>query len=131
MDCFVCRYDHQERLTAIEAMEHPYFYPIVKDQQAAAAAAAAAGQGRSGAVGSGVVPMGNPGVAGVSAQGQAGNSPTPAGMQGQVCIAMKYRRVLNRLERDQSIFHHNRRPAFLMPFYHTVYHNTLLQIVKS
>ena len=82
---FVCRYDHQERLTAIEAMEHPYFYPIVKDQQAAAAAAAAAGQGRSGAVGSGVVPMGNPGVAGVSAQGQAGNSPTPAGMQGQVC----------------------------------------------
>ena len=25
------RYDHQERLTAIEAMEHPYFYPIVKD----------------------------------------------------------------------------------------------------
>jgi len=25
------RYDHQERLTAMEAMEHPYFYPIVKD----------------------------------------------------------------------------------------------------
>ncbi len=22
----------QERLTAMEAMEHPYFYPIVKDQ---------------------------------------------------------------------------------------------------
>ncbi len=22
------RYDHQERLTAIEAMEHPYFAPI-------------------------------------------------------------------------------------------------------
>ncbi|KAH3776533.1 hypothetical protein DPMN_177961 [Dreissena polymorpha] len=26
------RYDHQERLTAREAMEHPYFYPIVKEQ---------------------------------------------------------------------------------------------------
>ena len=25
------RYDHQERLTAMEAMDHPYFYPIVKD----------------------------------------------------------------------------------------------------
>lgn len=27
------RYDHQERLTAMEAMEHPYFFPIVKDQR--------------------------------------------------------------------------------------------------
>ncbi|CAG6015662.1 casein kinase II subunit alpha [Menidia menidia] len=26
------RYDHQVRLTAREAMDHPYFYPIVKDQ---------------------------------------------------------------------------------------------------
>ncbi|XP_035678411.1 casein kinase II subunit alpha isoform X2 [Branchiostoma floridae] len=26
------RYDHQERLTAREAMEHPYFYPVVKEQ---------------------------------------------------------------------------------------------------
>uniref|UniRef100_A0A8C2KS73 non-specific serine/threonine protein kinase n=1 Tax=Cyprinus carpio TaxID=7962 RepID=A0A8C2KS73_CYPCA len=26
------RYDHRARLTAREAMEHPYFYPIVKDQ---------------------------------------------------------------------------------------------------
>ncbi|XP_064640149.1 casein kinase II subunit alpha isoform X3 [Lineus longissimus] len=26
------RYDHAERLTAREAMEHPYFYPIVKEQ---------------------------------------------------------------------------------------------------
>ncbi|XP_041041061.1 STKc_CK2_alpha domain-containing protein isoform X2 [Carcharodon carcharias] len=26
------RYDHQARLTAREAMEHPYFYPVVKDQ---------------------------------------------------------------------------------------------------
>uniref|UniRef100_A0A7N6AAE3 non-specific serine/threonine protein kinase n=1 Tax=Anabas testudineus TaxID=64144 RepID=A0A7N6AAE3_ANATE len=26
------RYDHQARLTAREAMDHPYFYPIVKDQ---------------------------------------------------------------------------------------------------
>ena len=25
------RYDHQERLTAMEAMEHAYFYPVVKD----------------------------------------------------------------------------------------------------
>ncbi|XP_018431299.1 PREDICTED: casein kinase II subunit alpha'-like [Nanorana parkeri] len=28
------RYDHQQRLTAREAMEHPYFYPVVKEQQA-------------------------------------------------------------------------------------------------
>ncbi|RXM29579.1 Casein kinase II subunit alpha [Acipenser ruthenus] len=26
------RYDHQQRLTAKEAMEHPYFYPVLKDQ---------------------------------------------------------------------------------------------------
>ncbi|XP_035007787.1 casein kinase II subunit alpha isoform X4 [Hippoglossus stenolepis] len=26
------RYDHQARLTAHEAMDHPYFFPIVKDQ---------------------------------------------------------------------------------------------------
>ncbi|KPP64709.1 casein kinase II subunit alpha-like [Scleropages formosus] len=26
------RYDHQARLTAREAMEHPYFYPVMKDQ---------------------------------------------------------------------------------------------------
>ncbi|XP_065915862.1 casein kinase II subunit alpha-like [Dysidea avara] len=25
------RYDHQERLTAREAMEHPYFYPVLKE----------------------------------------------------------------------------------------------------
>lgn len=25
------RYDHQERLTAMEAMEHAYFYPVVQD----------------------------------------------------------------------------------------------------
>lgn len=25
---FVCRYDHQARLTAQEAMAHPYFAPI-------------------------------------------------------------------------------------------------------
>ncbi|KAM4011703.1 casein kinase II subunit alpha' [Anomaloglossus baeobatrachus] len=29
------RYDHQQRLTAREAMEHPYFYPVVKEQAAA------------------------------------------------------------------------------------------------
>ena len=28
---FIPRYDHQERLTAMEAMEHAYFYPVVKD----------------------------------------------------------------------------------------------------
>ncbi|XP_038136688.1 casein kinase II subunit alpha'-like [Cyprinodon tularosa] len=26
------RYDHQQRLTATEAMRHPYFYPVVKEQ---------------------------------------------------------------------------------------------------
>ena len=24
------RYDHQERLTAMEAMEHAYFFPVLK-----------------------------------------------------------------------------------------------------
>ncbi|KTG47569.1 hypothetical protein cypCar_00014669 [Cyprinus carpio] len=33
------RYDHQARLTAREAMDHPYFYPIVKDQGRGAPAA--------------------------------------------------------------------------------------------
>jgi casein kinase II subunit alpha len=28
------RYDHQERLTAKEAMEHKYFYPIVQEEEA-------------------------------------------------------------------------------------------------
>lgn len=27
------RYDHQERLTAKEAMQHPYFYPVVESEQ--------------------------------------------------------------------------------------------------
>ena len=31
MSLSVLRYDHQERLTAMEAMEHAYFYPVVKD----------------------------------------------------------------------------------------------------
>ncbi|KAJ8303539.1 hypothetical protein KUTeg_019935 [Tegillarca granosa] len=26
------RYDHQDRLTAREAMDHPYFYPVVAEQ---------------------------------------------------------------------------------------------------
>uniref|UniRef100_A0A3Q3VIV7 non-specific serine/threonine protein kinase n=1 Tax=Mola mola TaxID=94237 RepID=A0A3Q3VIV7_MOLML len=26
------RYDHQQRLTATEAMEHPYFFPVIKEQ---------------------------------------------------------------------------------------------------
>uniref|UniRef100_A0A8C9U3I4 non-specific serine/threonine protein kinase n=1 Tax=Scleropages formosus TaxID=113540 RepID=A0A8C9U3I4_SCLFO len=26
------RYDHQQRLTATEAMQHPYFYPVLKEQ---------------------------------------------------------------------------------------------------
>uniref|UniRef100_A0A8B9LXZ4 Casein kinase 2, alpha prime polypeptide b n=1 Tax=Astyanax mexicanus TaxID=7994 RepID=A0A8B9LXZ4_ASTMX len=29
------RYDHQQRLTATEAMEHPYFYPVLKEQSLA------------------------------------------------------------------------------------------------
>ncbi|KAI4827251.1 hypothetical protein KUCAC02_030661 [Chaenocephalus aceratus] len=33
------RYDHQARLTAREAMDHPYFFPIVKDQSRGAASA--------------------------------------------------------------------------------------------
>jgi casein kinase II subunit alpha len=36
------RYDHQERLTAEEAMQHPYFAPI-REEAATAAAAGAAG----------------------------------------------------------------------------------------
>uniref|UniRef100_A0A8C4IIG0 non-specific serine/threonine protein kinase n=1 Tax=Dicentrarchus labrax TaxID=13489 RepID=A0A8C4IIG0_DICLA len=33
------RYDHQARLTAREAMDHPYFFPIVKDQSRVAGSA--------------------------------------------------------------------------------------------
>ncbi|XP_065196935.1 casein kinase II subunit alpha-like [Sycon ciliatum] len=38
------RYDHQERLTAKEAMQHPYFHPVVKEaaRQAASSVAAVA-----------------------------------------------------------------------------------------
>ena len=73
------RYDHQERLTAMEAMDHPYFYPIVKEQGrintlsggspttsnvmggggnggAAAAVPAAAGAGGAGGAGGPAVP---------------------------------------------------------------------------
>ncbi|XP_034725563.1 casein kinase II subunit alpha isoform X2 [Etheostoma cragini] len=32
------RYDHQARLTAREAMDHPYFFPVVKDQSRVAGA---------------------------------------------------------------------------------------------
>ena len=53
------RYDHQERLTAMEAMEHPYFYPIVKDH------------GRMNTMSNSPTPMNGAGGPGVSAgQGQ-------------------------------------------------------------
>lgn len=35
-----CRYDHQERLTAQEAMAHPYFAPIRAAEAATAAGSA-------------------------------------------------------------------------------------------
>ena len=34
------RYDHQDRLTAREAMEHPYFYPVVEEHRKKMSAAA-------------------------------------------------------------------------------------------
>uniref|UniRef100_A0A8C9T2X8 non-specific serine/threonine protein kinase n=1 Tax=Scleropages formosus TaxID=113540 RepID=A0A8C9T2X8_SCLFO len=37
------RYDHQSRLTAREAMEHPYFHPVVKDQPRAGGTASVTG----------------------------------------------------------------------------------------
>uniref|UniRef100_A0A672IT51 non-specific serine/threonine protein kinase n=1 Tax=Salarias fasciatus TaxID=181472 RepID=A0A672IT51_SALFA len=37
------RYDHQARLTAREAMDHPYFFPIVKDQSRVAGPASLPG----------------------------------------------------------------------------------------
>uniref|UniRef100_A0A3Q3MY92 non-specific serine/threonine protein kinase n=1 Tax=Labrus bergylta TaxID=56723 RepID=A0A3Q3MY92_9LABR len=46
------RYDHQARLTAREAMDHPYFFPIVKDQSRVA--------------GSANLPSGNPAVSSAS-----------------------------------------------------------------
>ena len=56
------RYDHQERLTAMEAMEHPYFYPIVKDH------------GRMNTMSNSPTPMNGAGGPGVSAgQGQVNN----------------------------------------------------------
>jgi casein kinase II subunit alpha len=36
------RYDHQERLTAREAMNHPYFQPLIEEREKAAAASAGA-----------------------------------------------------------------------------------------
>lgn len=59
------RYDHQERLTAMEAMEHPYFYPIVKEQGRINSLSGGS------PTASGVVMA--PGAAGVS-QGAAGSS---------------------------------------------------------
>jgi len=53
------RYDHQERLTAMEAMEHTYFYPIVKDQgrmNTLSGSPTASGLGGSNGAGGGVVP---------------------------------------------------------------------------
>ncbi|KAK7203465.1 kinase-like domain-containing protein [Myxozyma melibiosi] len=47
------RYDHQERLTAKEAMAHEYFAPVRKEHEEKAAAAAAGGSGGSGGSGSG------------------------------------------------------------------------------
>merc|ERR1712062_43727 len=58
------RYDHQERLTAIEAMEHPYFYPIVKDH----------GRGGMNAMSNSPTPMNGSGQVGAGA-GQVPNSP--------------------------------------------------------
>ncbi|KAL4623721.1 casein kinase II subunit alpha isoform X1 [Arapaima gigas] len=37
------RYDHQTRLTAREAMEHPYFHPVVKEQSRAGGASSVPG----------------------------------------------------------------------------------------
>jgi len=51
------RYDHQERLTPKEAMEHPFFYPVREakakkaEEDATAAAAAAAASGAAGSAG--------------------------------------------------------------------------------
>jgi len=78
------RYDHQERLTAMEAMEHPYFYPIVKDQ------------GRMNAISSSPTPAGlaGAGVPGVGVGATTGgvpnspilspgSTPIPTGQQNQ------------------------------------------------
>jgi len=58
------RYDHQERLTAMEAMEHPYFFGIVKDH------------GRMNTMSNSPTPMnGGGGPGGQAGQGQVPNSP--------------------------------------------------------
>ena len=74
----------QERLTAMEAMEHPYFYPIVKDQ------------GRMNAISSSPTPAGlaGAGVPGVGVGATTGgvpnspilspgSTPIPTGQQNQ------------------------------------------------
>ncbi|XP_075271527.1 casein kinase II subunit alpha-like isoform X1 [Opisthocomus hoazin] len=76
------RYDHQARLTARDAMEHPYFHPIAKDPArigAAAALAPANAPGGSPGVLAGVAaPTPQPG--GVVSPGALG-SPLPAAAQ--------------------------------------------------
>lgn len=57
------RYDHQERLTAKEAMEHPYFYPVLKAEQLEASPSGGSANGRS--------------PAQVSPSGASGSSNTP------------------------------------------------------
>jgi len=83
------RYDHQERLTAIEAMEHPYFYPIVKDQGRMAGPGGGAGISSSptpnlgGAGGPGVSSAGPGGAVPNSPILSPGSTPIPSGQQNQ------------------------------------------------
>merc|ERR1711894_668937 len=44
VDCLL-RYDHQQRLTAKEAMRHPYLAPVLANREKKAAAAKAASKG--------------------------------------------------------------------------------------
>ena len=70
------RYDHQERLTAMEAMEHPYFFPIVKDQGRMNAMGGSPTQGSGNGNGSGTSGgNGGNGGSGNASNGGVPNSP--------------------------------------------------------
>lgn len=56
------RYDHAERLTAREAMDHPYFYPIVKEQSRLSSISGHNSPTLSGNTSSGLAPTSVPGA---------------------------------------------------------------------
>ncbi len=75
---FIFRYDHQERLTAMEAMEHAYFYPVVKDHGRISNISSSP-TGGAGGLGAGSIPQQVPSSPVLSPN----NTPVPSNQQPQ------------------------------------------------